>query len=279
MKRVLIRITCVSSLVLLASACLVRCCCSKVIYPGGPAYTDASYEELSSPWKKQAVSFKRGGVELQGWLVESGRNPLVVFYGGNAMDAVDILPFFSENIDHDFLLVNYRGYGKSTGSPSEKPMVEDAVYILDEVVRQTHRQYGDVVLVGQSLGSGVAVQVAAQRPVGKLILMVPFDSMSAVADGMLPVIPLSWLMADSWKSVQYVSSIKAPVTIMSGGEDRVIPVKHARKLNEAFRQSRTDNPDSVRYLEFADAGHNDLWQQPVFWRLLNREIEDRTPAK
>ncbi len=279
MKRVLIRIACVSSLVLLTCVCVVRCCGSKMIYPGGPPYTDASYEELSSPWKKQAVSFKRDGVELQGWLIESGRNPLVIFYGGNAMDAVDILPFFSENIHHDVLLVNYGGYGKSTGSPSEKPMVEDAVYILDEVVRQTHRQYGDVVLLGQSLGSGVAIQVAAQRPVGKLILMVPFDSMSAVADGILPVIPLSWFMADSWKSVQYVPSVKAPVTIMSGGEDRVIPVKHARRLNEAFRQSRADYPDSVRYLEFPAAGHNDLWNQRGFWRLLNREIEDRTPAK
>lgn len=247
---------------------LGSCATKRVLYPG---YYSGLPSGASPVLKKYEVVFERDGVELVGWYVPGAGKRLVVYYGGNAEElshSIDRIRRFGCSV----LLVNYRGYGKSGGEPSEKALVGDAVYILDAMVAKTNRKYSDVVLVGQSLGSGVASQVAARRDVGKLVLIVPFDSIDAVANGLLPVVPLSWFISDHYRSDKAARNIKAPVSIVAAGNDEVIPVKHARRLAEIFRENRTNSDAPVVYREFKGAGHNDLWLYPQVELYLRKEV-------
>lgn len=244
----------------------------RILYTRGTAYDAATYARMTGPWEEYEVSFERDGVLLKGWLIERPDRPLVVFYGGKGQANAGMLDVLPEKLPYSLLMVDYRGYGQSTGEPSERNIVEDSVAILDKVVTESGRSYDDVILFGRSLGTGVATQVAVRRPVGKLMLVVPYDSVAAVADGMCPPVPLSWLLPDSYRSDAYAESVDADVCIYAAGKDQEVPVEHARKLAEAFRQTRIDRPDSVKYKEYPDAGHRNVMKQPGFWEDFNNEI-------
>lgn len=204
------------------------------------------------------------GTRLSGWLVERPGKPLAVFYGGNGMDAGMLGPMTKEFGECAWLLVNYRGYGKSEGWPSEGKMVDDAVVVLDRVVKESGRSMDDVVLVGQSIGSGVAVQVAARRKPGRLVLLVPFDSLLAVAREKAPFLPVRWLVGDAFRSDKVADRVACPVFIFAGSRDTVIPPHHARTLSGLF-------PHVEVYREF-DCGHNGIWGANEFYPAMKRAL-------
>lgn len=237
-----------------------------MLYPPVPSHS-------ADAWKDHEVTFERDGATLKGWHIRKPGGKLLVFYGGNGQDSARLLGMLSRNIPYSLLVVNYRGYGGSSGTPSEKRLVEDSASILDEIVSREGLSYDDVVLFGQSLGSGVAVQVAARRPVGKLVLLVPFDSVSSVADGIAPPLRLSWLVPDSYRSDLFAPHVAAPVTILAAGNDEIVPVEHARRLRDVFRSNRGGREDSVHYREYPQAGHKNMWSQPGLWEYLRKEIK------
>ncbi len=233
--------------------------CSRVdglVYPGTGSDSVEATDAKAKKYRKYAKEVTVDGVKLRGWMIERRGKPLLVFYGGNAMNLATVLPTADRDKQHATLLMNYRGYGGSEGKPSEKALVQDAVYLLDKVCRETGRKPGDVVLVGQSLGSGVAVQVAAQRPVGKLVLLVPFDSLEAVARGMAPGFLVDWALNDTYRSDKFAPKVQCPVTIIAATHDAVVPIDHARKLAASFGRP-------VQWFEFP-CGHNGLWKQSGF---------------
>ncbi len=223
---------------------------SLIYFPVPPGSADAS----SGFWLETAEARLRISARRQ-----PAGAPAIVYFGGNAEDVAWTLPDLSAQFpDHALFLMHYRGYGGSSGRPSEAALVADALALFDEV----HRQHPEVVVMGRSLGSGVAVQLAAQRPVQRLVLVTPFDSLRAVAQRHYPWVPVGWLLRDRFESDQLAPALRLPTRLIVAGRDEVIDPSHARRLFETFA------PGVARLDEVPQAGHNDISLHPVYTALL-----------
>lgn len=156
----------------------------------------------------------------------------MIYFGGNAEDVSITRNMLAELLpDTDLYLLHYRGYGGSEGHPSEAAIRADA-RALYAFVAQRHRQ---VSVAGRSLGTGPAVHLAALQPVQRLVLLVPFDSLLAVARAAMPWLPVDWLLLDRWEADAEAPKVKAPTTIVAAPRDQVVPVRHAEALAQAFQ--------------------------------------------
>ncbi len=225
----------------------------------------------------EALAFEReDGVTIRGWLVKSplARAPLVVYYGGNAEE---LSWQMSEPWPPDWslALVNYRGYGESGGKPSEAALFADALAVFDALVRRADVDPTRVVLAGRSLGSGVATYVAAERPVAAVVLVSPYDSMTAVAGRHYPWLPVGLLLKHPFDSASRAPRVRAPLLAIAGGYDRIIPVDHSRKLVAAWGGPK-------RLVELGGADHNDLSGAPGYWPAIDgflREVRARNQGE
>ena len=134
--------------------------------------------------------------------------------------------------------------------PTEEGLYSDARAALDFFARQGLGAER-LVLYGESLGSAVAVQMATERSVAALILEAPMTSVAAVAQARYPIFPVRWLVLDRFDSLAKIGSVRAPLLLMHGERDTVVPIRFGRVLFEAANE-----PKEARY--FTDAGHNDL---------------------
>jgi pimeloyl-ACP methyl ester carboxylesterase len=156
------------------------------------------------------------------------------------------------------LAVNYRGYGGNPGSPSESALFADALALHDWAVLRTDVDPARIVAIGRSLGSGVAVYLAAERPLAGVVLVTPYDSFRAVAQRHYPYVPVSLLLKHSFDSIRRAPGISLPVLVLAAQRDDVVPLAHARALFSKWGGPKT-------WREFAGAGHNDLEADPAFW--------------
>lgn len=156
------------------------------------------------------------------------------------------------------LFPSYRGYGGSEGSPSEKHLVADGLLAVDWLNRQGIAPQ-NIVLVGESLGSGVAVQVAAKRDVALVILEAPFASAVDIGASAYPWLPVRLFMTDQFRSDLHIANISAPLIVIHGDQDEVVPVASGRKLFKAAREPK-------RWMTISGAGHADLSVQAIFER-------------
>jgi pimeloyl-ACP methyl ester carboxylesterase len=170
----------------------------------------------------------------------------LIYFGGNAEDVsrtrADLAALLP---DTALYLLHYRGYGGSEGNPSEAAIRADA-QALHALVSQRHSA---VTVVGRSLGTGPAVHLAATRPVQRLVLLVPFDSLLAVARSAMPWLPIDLLLQDRWDAAAEAPRIHAPTTIVAAAHDTVVPLRHAQALYRAF-------PPGVAELVVEEMGHN-----------------------
>ncbi|MBS43270.1 MAG: alpha/beta hydrolase [Nocardioides sp.] len=214
----------------------------------------------------------RPGAVLRGWTAGAGGRPLL-YLGGNGEDVAlsrsDLALRLPHHRSH---LVAYRGYGASTGRPTEQALVADAVAVHDLVAARHPGTPVDVI--GRSLGSGVAVQLAARRPVGRLVLVTPFDSVAAVADGLLPGrVRLGPLVRDRFDSAAVAGDVRAPVLVLRAGRDRVVPPPRTDALLDAL-------PGSPTVADFPYAGHVDLDQDGRYWESITSFLDPgRDPAR
>ena len=155
----------------------------------------------------------------------------LIYFGGNAEDVSLSLPAFSSAFpDRALFLLHYRGYGGSSGKPSEEAIQNDALALFDRV----HLEYSDIAVVGRSLGSGVAVRLAGQRPVSSLVLVTPYDSIQELAARQFPYFPIRWLLTDKFESWRYAPAIRVPTLLLAAANDEVIPRSSTEKLYGAF---------------------------------------------
>lgn len=173
--------------------------------------------------------------------------PAIIYFGGNAEAVIHSAPLFEPLLTHyDVYLVNYRGYGASTGNITEANNYDDALAIYERI-SQSH---SNISVVGRSLGSGVASYLAAKKPVEKLILITPFDSIQAVAQETFPIYPLGLLLKDTYPSIERAADISANILILAAKNDQVVPAHHANALSKAFK--------SPQYAEIKQANHADI---------------------
>lgn len=174
------------------------------------------------------------GTKLAGWLMTPsvvGPRPAVVYFGGRseevswvARDAGKLFPGMT------VLAVNYRGYGNSQGNPDEQLMVDDGCMLFDWLAARPHVDTQRVAIVGRSLGSGVAVQVAMQRPAHALVLITPYDSILAIAKRRFRTMPIEYVLRHRFESIKYAASLLAPTYVLRAAVDDIVPHSHTDLL-------------------------------------------------
>ncbi|MCG8403809.1 MAG: alpha/beta hydrolase [Phycisphaerales bacterium] len=194
------------------------------------------------------------------------RSPCIIYFHGNA-EIIDHQHTVVEGylrLGCSVLLPEYRGYGRSAGSPSEKGIVEDAVYFHDEIVKRDDVDKSRVVFHGRSLGGGPAAQLAARRKPKLLILESTFSSAAAMAHKYFA--PM-FLVKHPFRTDHVLESLDVPVLLFHGSRDDIIPVEHGRKLRDlAF---------DATYVEF-DCRHNDFPghdNEEKYWADIERFME------
>ena len=212
-------------------------------------------------WQVEEVRLAAGdGTPLAGVLVKPPveRAPLVIYYGGNAEEvtayAADAAGTYG---DRAVLFVNYRGYGASGGKPAEATMVADALQIFDWAARRSDLDPARVALHGRSLGTGVAVQVAAARPARCVILTSPFDSARDVAKRIYSWLPVGLLLRHPFDSASHAPRLRMPALFLMGEADELIPMSHSERLAGLWG-------GPVERVSFAGFGHNDLSMNPRY---------------
>ena len=158
--------------------------------------------------------------------------------------------------------MNYRGYGESQGRPSERALLEDALVVLDQVLGREGIDPGHVVLMGRSLGSGVAVHVAAHRRVGSVILVTPFDSLVSVAKAHYPIFPVGLMLRHRFDSAALAPDITVPALFLTAVHDQVVPQRFAEAL-----EHRWGGPVVAVSIDGTD--HNTIETSPVYWEAVN----------
>jgi len=192
------------------------------------------------------------GVRLVGWYGRAapGR-PTVLYFHGNAGNLTNRSERVRKYTARGFgiFMPSYRGYSGSTGSPTERANVADGKLAYD-ALRKDGIPPEEIILYGESLGSGVAVQVAAEKPVGGIVLDAPYTSIVDVAAGAYPFLPVRPFMFDRYDTMRHLRDVKAPLLVVHGEEDEVIPVDMGRAVYAA-----ANGPKEL--VTFPGAGHSD----------------------
>lgn len=184
----------------------------------------------------------------------------VIYLGGNAEDVSQTAAMLAEQLPgRAIYLLHYRGYGGSAGSPSETALVGDARLLFDQLASR----YRQIDVIGRSLGSGIAVQLAASRPVQRLVLITPYDSMRHVAQTHYPWLPVGWLLKDAYDSLTFAPAVRAKSLLLLAGQDQIIPAGSGELL-----ASRLGGEAKV--ITLAAAGHDDIVGEPEYLAALQR---------
>src|SRR5712691_1924350 len=184
-------------------------------------------------------------------LAPRGEQPVVLYFHGNGgalryrVDRFRALAADGSGL----VALSYRGYGGSSGRPTEAGLIADAAaaYAFASSRYPAER----LVLWGESLGSGVAVALAAERPVGRIILEAPFASAVEIGAAAYPFVPVRWLMKDQFRSDLRIAKVTAPVLILHGERDTIVPIASGERLYDLIKSPK-------RFVRFPDGGHEDL---------------------
>lgn len=200
---------------------------------------------------------------------EQGRPTVLYFHGngGSLGTRAGRLDFFRQQ-GYGILMTTYRGYSGSSGQPAEYPIKMDALYFYHWLQARGVKE-SDIILYGESLGTGVAVATALNHQPGAVILEAPYSSAVDVGASRFPWLPVSWFMKDRYESDRLIGLVTAPVFIVHGELDKVIPIRFAKKLFAAANQ-----PKEAVWLR--DAAHNDLYSKGAFdliARFLERHVQ------
>lgn len=185
--------------------------------------------------------------------------PVLVFFGGNAMSIVEtssLLADLCRGSDWGWGAWAYRGYDGSGGRPRQDDLFADALAQAQHLGVPGRR----LVVIGQSLGTGVAVHLAARLaergdPPAGVVLLSPYTSIRRVADEALGL-PLGWVLADRFETTRDLPGVRSPVLVIHGVRDDIIGIAHGREVAAALGERAT-------LVEVPEAGHNDLWLSDV----------------
>lgn len=187
----------------------------------------------------------------------------ILYFGGNAEDvSLSLGPLAQAFPGRALYLLHYRGYGGSGGKPSEAALRRDALALFDQV----DAAHPEVAVIGRSLGSGLAIWLAARRPVSRLALVTPYDSIAEIAAAQFPLFPVRWLLLDKYESWRDAPAITQPTLVLAAEHDEVIPRASAEKLATRFRSG------VARYEVLRGAGHNTVSEHPRYLEALTQAL-------
>jgi alpha-beta hydrolase superfamily lysophospholipase len=182
----------------------------------------------------------------------------IVYYHGNAGNLSrwgSIVERYVK-LGYDVLVMDYRGYGKSDGNPSEDALYNDAQLFYDYAVK--HAKEEQIVVYGRSLGTALATKMAADNNPSKLVLETPFYSIRDVANTRFRYLPVQWLLKYSFPSFSYAKKVHCPTIIVHGTNDVIVPYASGERLYNEF------NEDLTTFVTIPDGQHNNLVQFDAF---------------
>ena len=218
-----------------------------------PTLTDINVEVLTVTTEDD--------LNLRGWHVQAKPNqPTIVFFHGNASrheaSLWKSLPFI-ESQGYGFLSIGYRGYGGNAGKPSEQGFYADSRAFINALIKSGVAE-NDIILYGQSIGTGVAVQMATEYPNARaIILESPYTSLVDVAAAKYFFVPVRLLLKDRFDSLSKIPDIKTPTLIIHGRNDRIIPFKYGQTLYDAANAPK-------KLIALDGVGHNDIPRDRVY---------------
>ena len=191
-------------------------------------------------------------LEAWGWQGDP-KKPVVAFFHGNAGNLANRAITFRmfKALGLGFVALDYRGFGNSTGKPSEALMYRDAEQVIAHINGAFERQDNSIILYGESLGTGIATELATRRQFEGVVLQSPYTSVAEAAKRRFFWLPVDLLLTERFSNIDRIARINAPLLVIHGNEDELFPVEMAQTLIE-----RAQSPKTGIYL--ADTGHNDL---------------------
>lgn len=232
------------------------------VAPPGPVPDSARQVRLET-----ADGFELHGVHIPP-AEESERRLLVLGFGGNAWNGSDVAAYLHELFPQaDVVAFHYRGYRPSSGSPSAEALLSDAPLVHEFAVDRVRPH--STVLVGLSIGSGIAASLAKRRNVDGLILVTPFDSLKAVAASLFPWLPVGPFFAHEIDAFASLEGANVPVAIVAAEHDDIIPPERTEALRSSVSNLAFDRT-------IANAGHNDIFHRPEFVAAMREALAQMT---
>ena len=204
------------------------------------------------------------GYKLHGWLKRPANwnagepHPLVIVYGGVGQEVSEFVPRAGASGQWGWLMINYRGFGLSQGSPSERTVLSDAKLVYDWARARPDIDGANIVVLGRSLGSYVAIAVAAARKVRGAILATPFDSAAALGEKYFYGLPIGWLVQSRYNPSLMAPSVSAPALFVLAEDDSVTPVKNGLALAKRWG-------GIAKTVLLAGAGHRGVEDREEYW--------------
>jgi fermentation-respiration switch protein FrsA (DUF1100 family) len=245
-----------------------------LLFPTGLAGRDAAL-----PHDAERIAFDTpDGERLQGVRIPSGAasgedRTIVLAFGGYAWNAENMATYLHELYSEaEVVAFHYRGYPPSTGRPSAAALLDDGPLVYDFI--SEGRAPARIVAVGFSIGSGVAVRVARERPLDGLILVAPFDTLRRLAQQHYGWLPVRLLLRHHMSPLRELRGVTAPVALIAAERDTIIPEQRTAPLRKAARTLIMDQ-------SIPGAGHNDIYSHPEFAKAMRqalKRIEDQATA-
>jgi fermentation-respiration switch protein FrsA (DUF1100 family) len=215
----------------------------------------------------------RDGVRLHGWWMRAAGpasilRPAVIYFGGRSEDvcwAAGSLPVLEGT---HALFINYRGYGRSQGTPTEASLLDDALTLYDWLALQPGVDAGRIGVIGRSLGSGVATYLASQRSPAAVVLLTPYDSIVEIARMRFPFCAARWLLKHRFESVRFAQQSRSPALVLLAEADTIVPLPNAMRLIGAWR-----GPVDVQTIAGSD--HCDIQLKTDTWRAIHSYLSER----
>ena len=230
---------------------------SLIFYPSKEFYSSPAQEGIEH---EEVFIETLDGQELYGYFFPGRRSPgtspadkVVIYLHGNAQNVGDWYPACTEIQKHvpiNFLLVDYRGYGKSTGKPTIEGVVRDAQSMYKFLIKRGYVS-DDISLYGRSIGGAIALELAVREKVKSVVVQSSFSSLRDIAKEVYPFIPEALIKNNFWNSKELIKKINVPVLISHGDKDEIVPISHSYKLYEFANEPK-------KLIVLKGASHNEI---------------------
>ena len=252
-KKKLRRILLILLFIYLALGIILYFIQDKIIFHPQPLPHDYSFH-FNQAFKEINIRRGNGNMNIVQFLPKEKAKGIVLYFHGNMTNIERYASFsqvFTKN-NYEVWMIDYPGYGKTTGKRTEQTMYEDATLFYDLAIKKTTSE--KIIIYGKSLGTGVASYLASIKSCNHLVLETPYYSMTSMARNYAPLYPVS-LIRYSFPVYQYLKAVKAPITIFHGTSDKVVPYKQSQKL-------RKEMP-VIELITVPGGTHNNLYTFPA----------------
>ena len=194
--------------------------------------------------------------------------PLVIYFGGNAEEVSHLSEYKQYFPNTIMTLINYRSFGLSQGVISEKTMFSDALEVYDKLITNPEIDANKVIVIGRSIGTGVATYLSSQRKTNATVLITPYENMIDVAFEKYPFVPISLLIKHRFESDKYAPNIPTPMLALISANDQIIPKHHAYKLKDVWK-GKTDALE-------VNENHNSIMNNEEVWKKIEVFVKENT---